>query len=151
MYAQMTSGLSPEVAVFHTEGSVEGIWKSQKGSTECDLRAHDSKSFYSLRPEVLESLYVLYTLTKDPVYRDWGWEIFNAIETNCRTMFAYGAYKDVTTVGLNAEDKLESFFFAETLKYAYLLHDPDTNIDILKDYVFNTEAHLFPLLEKSNV
>lgn len=33
-----------------------------------------------------------------------------------------------------------SFFLAETLKYLYLLQDPDHPISLQK-YVFNTEAH----------
>jgi len=36
---------------------------------------------------------------------------------------------------------MESFFLAETLKYLYLLFDPDTPVDVLKKHVFNTEAH----------
>ena len=38
----------------------------------------------------------------------------------------------------------ESFFFAETLKYLYLLQKPDHPVD-LKKYVFNTEAHPIPV------
>lgn len=38
---------------------------------------------------------------------------------------------------------MESFWFAETLKYLYLLFD-DTNKFPLDKYVFNTEAHPFP-------
>ena len=36
---------------------------------------------------------------------------------------------------------MESFFLAETLKYIYLLFDPETEVDILHKHVFNTEAH----------
>ena len=39
------------------------------------------------------------------------------------------------------DDRMESFFMAETLKYLYLLFDPDSEIDILNKHVFNTEAH----------
>lgn len=35
---------------------------------------------------------------------------------------------------------MESFFFAETLKYLYLLYAPRNTLD-LKTSVFNTEAH----------
>jgi hypothetical protein len=40
------------------------------------------------------------------------------------------------------DDKMESFFLAETLKYLYLLQDPDHTIS-MDNYVFNTEAHPF--------
>lgn len=39
------------------------------------------------------------------------------------------------------DDRMESFFLAETIKYLYLLQDPDTEVDVLKRHVFNTEAH----------
>lgn len=45
------------------------------------------------------------------------------------------------------EDHMESFFPGETLKYLYLLMQPDHPIDLMK-YTFNTEAHplkVFPL------
>ena len=38
------------------------------------------------------------------------------------------------------DDKMESFVLAETLKYIYLLFDPDYPIPLEK-YVMNTEAH----------
>lgn len=39
-----------------------------------------------------------------------------------------------------------SFFLAETLKYLYLLFSDDSLIPLDK-YVFNTEAHPFPVFE----
>lgn len=33
-----------------------------------------SEKYYILRPEVIESYFVLWRTTKDPKYRDWGWE-----------------------------------------------------------------------------
>ena len=41
----------------------------------------------------------------------------------------------------------DSFFFAEVLKYAYLIHAPDSVFQVehngVNEYVFNTEAHPF--------
>lgn len=42
----------------------------------------------------------------------------------------------------NTLDYQESFFLAETLKYLYLMFS-DEVVD-LSEYVFNTEAHMFP-------
>lgn len=36
------------------------------------LRANEK--YYILRPEVVESYFVLWRTTKDPKYREWGWE-----------------------------------------------------------------------------
>lgn len=33
-----------------------------------------SEKYYILRPEVIESYFVMYRLTKNPKYREWGWE-----------------------------------------------------------------------------
>lgn len=31
-----------------------------------------------LRPETVESLFILWRVTGDPRYREWGWQIFRA-------------------------------------------------------------------------
>ena len=33
-----------------------------------------NEKYYILRPEVIESYFVLWRVTKDKKYRDWGWE-----------------------------------------------------------------------------
>ncbi len=33
-----------------------------------------NERYYILRPETFESYYVMWRVTKDPKYRDWGWE-----------------------------------------------------------------------------
>lgn len=37
-----------------------------------------------LRPETVEALFVLWRTTHDPIYREWGWTIFQAFEKHCR-------------------------------------------------------------------
>ena len=56
-------------------------------------------AFYILRPETAESLFILQQLTGDPIYRDWAWEIWEAIEANCKTPSAYGAIPNVNSGG----------------------------------------------------
>lgn len=34
-----------------------------------------SESYYILRPEVVESYMYLWRQTRDPIYREWGWEV----------------------------------------------------------------------------
>jgi len=46
----------------------------------------------------------------------------------------------------NRLDRVDSFFYAETLKYMYLLFSPDKLVP-LDQFVFNTEAHPFPIVE----
>ena len=139
MYARMNTGISPEFVEF--EGP-------------SDFRIGRGAPHYLLRPEAVESMFILNQLTGDPVYREWGWEVFQAIEKYCKTQFAYGALSNVQDTKGKPRDKMESFFLAETLKYLYLLQDPDTEIDILHKHVFNTEAHplrIFPELDAATL
>jgi mannosidase alpha-like ER degradation enhancer 2 len=63
---------------------------------------------------------------------------YDALVRWCRTPLAYAALSDVRTK--QQKDEMESFFFAETLKYLYLLYAPHDAVD-WKKFVFNTEAH----------
>jgi mannosidase alpha-like ER degradation enhancer 2 len=93
---------------------------------------------YELRPESLESAYYLYRLTGDRRYRRMGAAMWRAIDRTTRTESGFAALADVRT--LKKRDRMHSFLFAETLKYAYLLLAPPGTLD-LRDGVFNTEAH----------
>ena len=125
MYARMPTGISPEYVQFYN-------------GEDFDIGL--GGPHYLLRPETVESFFVLYHLTGDPIYREWGWEVFQAIERYCKTEAGYGKLNNVRSFR-SPEDSMESFFMAETLKYLYLLFDPETPIDLLHKHVFNTEAH----------
>ncbi|HIH97920.1 MAG TPA: glycoside hydrolase family 47 protein [Thermoplasmata archaeon] len=94
---------------------------------------------YALRPELMESTYHLWKLTGNPQYRERGYTLFESIVKGCKSDVGYARIKDVTT--MEKEDLMDSFFFAETLKYAYLLFD-DSGLNYNLT-VFNTEAHPF--------
>ena len=98
--------------------------------------------YYILRPEVIESYFYLWRMTKDQKYRDWAWDAVEAIEKNCKTEGGYSGIKDVTLTIPTYDDVQQSFFFAETLKYLYLIFSDDSVLPF-SDYVFNTEAHPF--------
>ena len=132
MYARTKSGLAPEYVDF--EGSD-------------DMETPPSAPFYILRPETVEALYYLSKLTGDPIYREWGWEIFQSIEKYCKAKHGYGSLHNVGDPNGEVEDRMESFFPAETLKYLYLLFDPDSEIDLLNGVVFNTEAHPLKMIQ----
>lgn len=96
--------------------------------------------YYMARPEAIESNYYLWHYTKDPQYYEQGKKMFDDIEKNCRTENGYCQISDVRT--MEKWDTLESFFFAETLKYCYLYFAPETAFSLDK-CVLNTEAHPF--------
>lgn len=97
---------------------------------------------YGLRPEAIESVFIMYRLTGEQKWRDAGWKMFQAVEGYTRTEIAHAAIHDVTATVPVLKDSMESFWLAETLKYFYLLFsEPDTIS--LDEWVFNTEAHPF--------
>jgi mannosyl-oligosaccharide alpha-1,2-mannosidase len=100
--------------------------------------------YYILRPEVVESYFYLWRMTKDKKYRDWAWDMVEALEKHCRTANGYSGIRDVMSNSPSQDDVQQSFFFAETLKYLYLIFSDDSVIPLDK-YVFNTEAHPFPI------
>lgn len=125
MYERTATGIAPEYVDF------------KSGS---DLVVPARAPFYILRPEAAESLFVLHQLTGNPIYREWGWKMFQAIDKYCRVTYGFGAHPDVNDRSRTPDDRMESFFLAETLKYLYMLQSPDHPIS-LERFVFNTEAH----------
>ncbi|HEV7905939.1 MAG TPA: glycoside hydrolase family 47 protein, partial [Pyrinomonadaceae bacterium] len=93
---------------------------------------------YVLRPEIVESTYYLYHYTRDPRYLRMGETMFEDFVKHCRTETAYAALKSVVTK--EKSDGMQSFLFAETLKYFYLLFAPPSTLNF-KRVIFNTEAH----------
>lgn len=84
----------------------------------------------------------MHYFTGDPLYRDWAEEIRAAIEEHARVPFGYSSVDGVDSKKPRDRNNMESFFFAETLKYLYLIQMPSGTID-LNEMVFNTEAHPF--------
>jgi mannosyl-oligosaccharide alpha-1,2-mannosidase len=54
------------------------------------------------------------------MYREWAWNIFESIEKFCKTPSSYSGLMDVTRQDGEWNNSMQSFFFAETLKYLYL-------------------------------
>jgi mannosyl-oligosaccharide alpha-1,2-mannosidase len=103
---------------------------------------HITDKTYMLRPEAIESVFIMYRITGDPSLMEKGWKMFEAIEKATRTKFAHAMLLSVLDTEYEKADKMESFWTAETLKYFYLLFStPD--VMSLDEWVFNTEAHGF--------
>jgi mannosidase alpha-like ER degradation enhancer 2 len=93
---------------------------------------------YPLRPEIVESAYYLYHFTRAPAYQQMGEKMWKDFVTHCRTDVGYAALKSVVTK--EKSDGMQSFLFAETFKYFYLLFAPRTTLNF-DEVIFNTEAH----------
>jgi mannosidase alpha-like ER degradation enhancer 2 len=93
---------------------------------------------YPLRPEIVESTYYLYHYTREPQYLRMGETLFRDFVRHCKTEEGYAALKSVVTK--EKSDSMQSFLFAETFKYFYLLFAPPKTLDF-NNVIFNTEAH----------
>jgi mannosidase alpha-like ER degradation enhancer 2 len=93
---------------------------------------------YPLRPEIVESTYYLYHYTRDPKYLRMGETMWRDFVKYCRNDVGYAALKSVITK--EKTDSMQSFLFAETFKYFYLLFARPRALDF-NGVIFNTEAH----------
>lgn len=102
--------------------------------------------YYILRPEAVESIFVLYRVTGDASLADRAWEMFTAVEGATATgLGANSAIDDMNPPegqGVRMSDSMESFWMSETLKYFYLVFS-EPELVSLDEWVFNTEAHPF--------
>ncbi|KAK2882741.1 hypothetical protein FQN49_000053 [Arthroderma sp. PD_2] len=120
------------------------------------------------RPETIESLFYLYRITEDEMYREWGWKMFKNFikytavieedggnkqshdgssepshDPTISYIRAFTSLSNADSIPPGKIDNMESFWLAETLKYFYLLFS-DKDFIPLTETVFNTEAHIFP-------
>jgi len=125
IYKKSRTGLPYEAVHFDKNSGITGPGHSAR--------------YYLQRPEAIETWFYLWRITKDPKYREWGWEFYQAIEQHTRREHGYTGLRDADDPN-SVDDVQQSFFLAETLKYLYLLFCPDDVIPLDK-FVFTTEAH----------
>lgn len=115
----------------------------------------DKREGYPLRPELIESAMYLFRATGDHTYLQLGLDALESIEKISRMPCGYASVKDLRDHQL--DNRMESFFLAETVKYLYLLFDPAHFLHggrawedgggasgrcvLGTGYIFNTEAH----------
>lgn len=143
-YSSSASGIGPESFVFIGQGN------NTNGITIQNREFYRQHGFdfevtqYILRPEVMESVFYAYRTTGDTKWQEIAWNAWTSIYKNClvKQNGALAALANVNSTSPTKLDDSESFLYAETFKYLYLIFaDPDkANLD---RYVFNTEAHPF--------
>ena len=89
---------------------------------------------YILRPEAIESVFIMYRITGDDYWRKKGWAMFEAIRKYTSAAFGASAISDVMAEAPVPLDEMESFWLAETLKYFYLLFS-DPSVISLDEYI----------------
>ncbi|NWT38325.1 ER degradation-enhancing alpha-mannosidase-like protein 1 isoform X1 [Rissa tridactyla] len=125
------------------------IWKRYGALPErynWQLQAPDVP-FYPLRPELVESTYLLYQATKNPFYLHVGMDILQSLEKYTKAKCGYATLHHV--VEKTKEDRMESFFLSETCKYLYLLFDEENPLHKSGNkYMFTTEGHIVSVDER---
>lgn len=119
--------------------------------------APNNREGYPLRPELVESLMYLFQATRDHNLLEMAADIVVSIQHSAKTECGYATVKNVNDHTI--ENRMESFFLAETTKYLYLIFDPDNWMHNTGSsghtltangrqcvveaggYVFNSEAH----------
>lgn len=165
-YHAMDRGIMPEVAHFvpcedkancpWVESKwLQGVLEKNSASPESTAsntakQLHLAKGYtkiddkrYILRPEAIESVFYMWRITGEGKYREAAWQMWTAISEVTKSEFANAAIVDITVpepVDVPKDDRMESFWFAETLKYFYLIFS-EPGLVSLDDYVLNTEAH----------
>ncbi|XP_017112901.1 ER degradation-enhancing alpha-mannosidase-like protein 2 [Drosophila elegans] len=138
-----------------------GVWKKYGFLPEfyniAAGEASPNREVYPLRPELIESAMYLYRATKNEYLLELGEHMLETLEFSAKTKCGYATIRNVVTH--EKENRMESFFLAETSKYLYLLFDEDNFLhndgsggELLSTeddvcvvqagaYIFNTEAH----------
>nr|XP_034962476.1 ER degradation-enhancing alpha-mannosidase-like protein 1 [Zootoca vivipara] len=128
------------------------IWKRYGALPErynWQLQAPDVL-FYPLRPELVESTYLLYQATKNPFYLHVGMDILQSLEKHTKAKCGYATLHHV--IEKSKEDRMESFFLSETCKYLYLLFDEENPVHKSGNrYMFTTEGHIVSLDKRLRV
>ncbi len=96
-----------------------------------------------LRPELAESTYHVRRASGDASWLLAGAEALDDLERLCRTSCGFATLDNVATGAQH--DSMPSFLLSETLKYLFLLFSGEDSFVHRRNYVFSTEAHLFPV------
>lgn len=129
-YVRSAIGIGPEAFRFTSDVEAKAVSVNEK--------------YYILRPEAVETWFYLWRITKQEKYREWAWDVVMALEKYARVEAGYSGILDVYSLPVNHDDVQQSFLFAELFKYLYLIFADDSILP-LDRWVFNTEAHPFPV------
>lgn len=130
MYAVTATGLAPEIAFFNVDNPpLTHPWTSSSGNvkhwkTDYIIKPLDAHNLQ--RPETVESLFVMWRITGDVKYREWGWEIFKSFQEHARLPNGHGytSLNDVTVTSGPRRDNMESFWLVSLSTIANYLADP---------------------------
>lgn len=122
MYKVTQTGVAPEIVWFSAD---EATLRSKSSGPRPLYKSSDSeeawKKDYTIkpldahnlqRPETVESLFLMWRITKDPIYREWGWKIFQSFVEYGTIELGEGfsSLNDVNKIPPPRRDNMESFW-----------------------------------------
>jgi endoplasmic reticulum Man9GlcNAc2 1,2-alpha-mannosidase len=118
MYNVTATGLAPEIAWFNLNHgkSSEGELLEDDPREDFIIKPLDAHNLQ--RPETVESLFVMWRITKDETYREWGWKIFEAFVKHTAVgengIDGFACLDNVLEVPPNKRDNMESFWLVSS-------------------------------------
>ena len=116
-----STGIGPEYFAYRSnDGNFTG---RTTDPTEADVTFYDKKGFYCiwsdyiLRPEVLESNFYAWRITGDTKYLDRAAQAIESFNKYLTAPVAFAGIEDVNDLESKKVEGMESFWFAEVLKY----------------------------------
>jgi mannosyl-oligosaccharide alpha-1,2-mannosidase len=112
-YGSFPAGVMPEIFDILPCKTLEPCeWDEERwrreGNTELAKGfKHARDPRYILRPEAIESIFIMYRVTANPEWQELAWTMFESIKAVTRTEYANAAIKDVTDANSPKEDSME--------------------------------------------
>ena len=113
-YNAFPSGIAPEIFKLIPCNSTtdcewdEALWHETAGIKKVPQGFENARDpRYLLRPEAIESVFVLYRITGNEGYRDIAWEMFESIQRATETPFGNAAVADITALHVKQTDSME--------------------------------------------
>ena len=138
MYKVTATGLAPEIAYFHVHEPhmmmKDGILQSPNTLSDDpdadwrkDYDIHHQDVHNLQRPETVETLFYMWRVTGDEMYRQWGWEMFEAFVKHTKVSgdAGYSSIKNVNEVPTSSRDNMESFWLVSHSQKAKYIYKPN--------------------------
>lgn len=124
MYKVTETGLAPEITWFDADPALLQGSNGQQphlpppksrddlAAWKDDYQIKRNDAHNLQRPETVESLFMMWRITEDPIYREWGWNIFKAFQNHTRLEDGggYTSLDNVNQLPPNRRDNMESFW-----------------------------------------
>jgi len=145
-YASTLTGIGMEqFGYFSSDGNFTGATPTADDLAfyaEHGFFLYPGAEYYLMRPEVLESNFYAWRVTGDTKYLDRASSAIASFSKWLKAPAGFAGIWNTNESDSGFIDDMESFWFAEVLKYLYLTFDDPNHISI-DEWVFNTEAHPF--------